>query len=469
MLAMGWMVVAADSRPLNVVLIMADDLGPEMLGCYGAEDVKTPNIDRLAREGTFFQTCWATPVCGPSRVLLMTGRYGHRTRHWNMGDRPGGPQWAQPRLNFCEDEPTFARMLRNAGYATAIAGKWQLSAPPKINVRKAGFDEYAIWSISYHDGFGRREVKDKKGTRATCGSRYWHPSIEQNEKFVPTSETDFGPDLYCSFLIDFMRRNKEKPFLLYYPMCLPHSPIGATPDWKGEISGSVETIKRNVEYADVLVGRLMAAIEAEGLADRTVIVFCGDNGTELNGKNTPTDTACRVPMIFKGPGIKAQGKVDALTDFTDIMPTLAAFAGTSPPAGFECDGQDLGPVLRGESTGEREWIFSYMGQFRMVRTRDWVLECESVDHPGVLYNSPAPGIYENKGNRPESDSVRRRLQKIMDGKPAPVIARTERREFIDYLFGYHHGDNITALPEPSRHCLQTTREGLAIDRQGGQD
>ena len=454
---------AAECRPLNIILIMADDLGPEMLGCYGAEDVQTPHIDRLAREGTFFKTCWATPVCGPSRALIMTGRYGFRTGEWNMGDRPGGPKWARPELNFCKDQPTFGKMLRRAGYATALAGKWQLSAPSFENITGAGFDEYCIWSIPFHEGYGSRGVRNKEGAKSSGGSRYWHPSIEQNGKMIRTTEADYGPDLYCDFLINFMRKNKEKPFLLYYPMCLPHEPIGATPVWDGEINSDVHTIRRNVEYIDVLVGRLAAAVEEEGLDGRTVFIFCGDNGTETNGKNTPTDMACRVPMILRGPGIKAQGQVEALMDLSDIMPTLAAFAETSLPSGFSYDGHDMTPVLSGESDGMREWIFSYMGPFRMVRSRDWILECESVDHPGVLHYSEGPGRYEDRSLHPESDSVRRRLIEIMDDKPAPVINRVERALFTEYMFGYHHGDNIEALPVSSRNCLEELRKTLSTD------
>ena len=451
--------MAEETPPLNVVLIMADDLGPEMLGCYGATDVNTPNIDRLAREGTFFKTCWTVPVCGPSRVLLMTGRYGHRTGEWNMGDRLGGPQRVNPALNFSRDQPTFGKMLKSAGYATALAGKWQLVSPTTKNIAAAGFDEYCVWSIPFKEGFGSREVRNGRGDLANNGSRYWYPSIEQNGQMVRTQPADYGPDIYCNFLIDFMQRNKEKPLMLYFPMCLPHSPIGKTPLWNGEINDDVETIKRNVEYIDVLVGRIVDAVEKEGLTGRTVFIFTGDNGTELNGKNTPTDKGCSVPLIFKGPGIKAQGMVDTLTDFSDIMPTLASFAKTELPAGFEYDGHDLTPVLCDGKKGARDWIFSYMGQFKMARNQNWILECESEDAPGCLYYSPSPAVYVDKTDDPEADAIRRTLKTVTDIRPAPVSTREQRAEFTDYLTRYQSGDNLHAIPEQSAELLRRLKDG----------
>ncbi len=452
------------AKKTNIVLIMADDLGPEVLGCYGAKDVKTPNIDKLAEQGTFFKTAWTVPVCSPSRVLLLTGRYGFRTGEWNMGDRVGGPAWAKPPLNFCKYQPTFPKMLQKAGYRTAIAGKWQLVSPDEKAIPMLGFDEYCMWSIPFKEGFGSKEIINAVGKRGNHGSRYWHPSVIQNGERIRIKEADYGPDIYTSFLIDFMKRNKEHPVLLYYPMALPHGPLNGTPDHDFKVDGEdPKHIRLATEYIDKLVGRIVKAFEEEGLTDDTIFIFCGDNGTELNGKNTPTDKGCHVPLIVKGPGVKKQGIVDSLVDFSDIMPTIAAFANTELIPGFEYDGHDLSPILRGEKTDVREWVFSYMGPYKMVRNKHWILECESEDHPGSFYYAPERGEDIEK-NTPELEAMRRKLQAVADAYPAPVCTKAEREYFSNYLTKYHSGKNLLAIPDKSKEIIENNA-GKAVFRK----
>lgn len=434
----------------NIIFLMADDLGPAELGCYGNKIIKTPNIDRLAAGGMRFKTCYATPVCGPTRVLLMTGRYGFRTGHFNMGDRPGGPKSYEPALDFTETETTFADMLKNNGYATAIAGKWQLVPPSFDKIPGCGFDEHMSWKIVFDEEFGGREMTP--GGPGKPGSRYFHPSIFHNGKAIKTKPTDFGPDMFTGFINDFIRENtkKNKPFVAYYSMVLPHRPIGPTPDHPDQpVENSYTSLKYNVEYIDKLVGRIVDTVNKTGQRDNTVIFFVGDNGTETLGKNTPTEKGCRVPLIVNCPGLVKPGVVsDALVDFSDFMPTFAELGKAELPSDKEYDGKSLLPVLTGETSRHRDWIFSYMGQFRILRTDKWLLEEECEDFNGrFLYcgNDRTGENYKDvtDSNDPEAVSMRAKFDKILAKLPRPVLPASERARFIDYLDRYNPDYNLS--------------------------
>lgn len=431
----------------NVLLIMADDLGPNELSCYGSTEIHTPNIDKLASEGMRFQTCYTVPVCAPSRILLMTGRYGFRTRYYNMGARPGGPRFYQPELDFTEHEKTFAHLVKQRGYATALAGKWQLVPPSFDKIPASGFDEHLNWAISYQEGYGVRE-QFPEGREGTAGSRYFHPSLMRNGKRVKTKPTDFGPDCFTDFLIDFMKRNHNagKKFLAYYPMALPHRPIGPTPDHPDHpVDNSDTALKYNVEYIDKLVGRMVKSLEEMGIRDETLILFTGDNGTEDRGKNTPTEAGAKVPLIVNCPGLVRKGVVsDALVDFSDIFPTIAEVTNSPLFADREYDGHSLVPIFTGEKAEIRQWIFSFMGQFRVLRTRKWLLENECKDYKGDLYycgDQYDPARYDNvtHSNDPAVLAARKELGRILEKLPAPNLSPEDRVWFLEYLKRYSGG------------------------------
>ena len=191
----------------NIVLIMADDLGYECLGANGGTTYRTPNLDRLAAEGTRFTHAYCAPLCSPTRVLLMTGRYGFRNyRGWGILDPA---------------EKTFGHLLREAGYATCVSGKWQLCRFDKPenadHPKRAGFDEHCVWTWQYAKG---------------KPSRYWDPMIWQNGKLLEGAKGKYGPDIHCDFVCDFLERNKSRPFFAYYPTNLVHAPFVPTPDTK---------------------------------------------------------------------------------------------------------------------------------------------------------------------------------------------------------------------------------------------
>ena len=268
---------AEPPRP-NIVFIMADDLGAKELGCYGNQEHRTPNIDQLARTGTRFQTCWATPICSPSRVLVMTGRYGFRTGWNNLIGLPGAPRPDNPKFDIGANEVTFADVLKSKGYATALAGKWQLPGRVPTLIHDCGFDEYLTFGYKRYlpEGVkhtGRWEVK------GILPARFWHPCILRNGEYVPTQSSDYGPNLYTDFLIDFIRRHRDQPFLAYYPMCLTHKPWEPTPSLDRPGEKTPGGLKHNVEYLDHLVGRIVEALDRFGLRKNTIVIFTGDNGT----------------------------------------------------------------------------------------------------------------------------------------------------------------------------------------------
>src|SRR6476646_5283671 len=215
-------VVAADqpSKP-NIVLIMADDFGYECVTADGGQSYKTPHLDRLAAAGVRFENCHVQPLCTPTRVQLMTGRYNVRN-YLNFG-------------TLVRAETTFGNLLKKAGYATGICGKWQLGHE-KDSPQHFGFDESYLWQHT------RRPP------------RYANPGLEHNGKELNFTNGEYGPDLVNDFAIDFVKRNKDKPFFLYYPMTLTHDPFQPTPDspdWDPKAMG--EMVNRDPKhFADMV-------------------------------------------------------------------------------------------------------------------------------------------------------------------------------------------------------------------------
>jgi len=403
---------------LNLIVIMADDCSAGEIECYGNQKHKTPNLDALARTGVMFKTCWCTPLCSPTRAEIMTGRYGFRTRWYHNNMKVPEP--------LSKNNKIFAQILKEAGYATAIAGKWQLFGTQK----EYGFDESCIWAYENYlpKGVTHKGAYEQPGKPA----RYWHPCILKNGQYVPTNPDDYGPDIYTDFLIDFMKRHKAEPFLLYYPMCLTHGPHYPTPDSlttkKDKMQHSRENFKADVEYMDKLVGRIVKALDDFGLRERTVIFFTTDNGTGGRGKGQAKEIGCRVPMIVNCPGVvKAIGPCDELVDFSDVLPTLVELAdfgelsraAADLPKEYVIDGHSFAPLLLGKSFKGREWIFSYLADKRMLRDKRWLLEGD-----GRFYdcgNSRDGTGYKDvtDSNDPEVVAARKRFTEILADKPAP--------------------------------------------------
>lgn len=417
-----------ESRPPNLIVIMADDIGAKELSCYGNTAHQTPHLDLLAQTGVQFRTCYATPVCHPTRLMIMTGQYGCHNGVYNFANRRGGPDPHDP-VEEMTNHVNFAQLLKAQGYATALAGKWQLSGKPPKMVFECGYDEYCIWAYEHNLPEGVKHSGGYENGNKTA--RYWHPSILKNGEYVPTQPDDYGPDIHNEFVIDFIRRNKEQPFLVYYPMCLTHGPHERTPDTKPlddlKYDEPKMRYKGAVEYMDKLARRLIAALEEMGLRENTIVFFTGDNGTGGDGKGEPAELGARVPMIVNGPGIvKMRGATDELTDLSDILRTLCAFSGAAVPSDRPIDGVSLAPFLRGETEQTRDWIFSYIGDRRVLRTKRYLLEDNSPLHYGRLYDCrdsrDGTGYKEvTESQDVEALAVRRQFDALLENLPAPKL------------------------------------------------
>ncbi len=427
---------AAQSRPSrpNILFVLVDDLGKEWIRCYGAEGIATPNIDALARGGMRFENAWCMPQCTPTRVTLLTGQYPFRhgwTNHFDV------PRWGSGCHFDPERNASFARVLRKAGYATAIAGKWQiddLRVEPKA-LDEAGFDEWCMWTGG-------------EGGNRKSHERYWDPYIHVGTE-SRTHQGKFGPDLYCDFLIDFMRRHREQPMLLYYPMCLTHGPLVATPDEPGA-EGKPARHKAMVRYTDKLVGRLVSALDELGLRKQTITVFTTDNGTsgaitgrrlgrEVRGaKSRMVEAGTAVPFVVNGPGRVPAGVVtDALTDFTDILPTLAELAGARPSEKWIVDGRSIAPLVLGQTDdAPRKWICAQGGRpasfrdnrvvpaqvydDRVIRDKRWKLWVSRDREPIKLFDLQYdPWEAQNliDADDPQAQAAKKRLWAAIEGMP----------------------------------------------------
>ena len=340
-------------RP-NIVLFMVDDMGYECISANGCEDYYTPVIDRLAAEGMRFEQCFANPLCTPSRVKIMTGQYNKRNyTKFGQLDR---------------SQVTFAHQLKKVGYATVIAGKWQLGREPDAP-KHFGFDQACLW----------QHTRGRIRAETDFDSRYPNPRLEINGNEVDYNNGEYGPDVCADFICDFIETNKDKPFLAYYPMILTHCPFDATPDsddWDPGSPGSVEykgpgndDMKKKhfrdmVQYTDKLVGRIVGKLDSLGIRDNTMIIITGDNGTDtpiktncggevvVGGKGKVANTGTRVPLVINWPGrVRPEVQERELVEFSDIMPTLCEVAGAPLPENYPGDGVSLWPVLSG--SGER--------------------------------------------------------------------------------------------------------------------
>lgn len=332
----------AENRP-NVVLIMADDFGYECVRANGGESYQTPHLDRLAAEGVRFENAHSYPLCTPNRVALMTGKHNVRN-YLNFGTLP-------------RTETTFAHLLKQAGYATGICGKWQLGKETD-SPQHFGFDESLLWQQT------RRPP------------RYANPGLERNGVEEEYPEGSYGPTLINDFALDFVTRHKDAPFFLYYPMILTHDPFQPTPDsgnWDPEAEG--ERVNRDVKhfadmtaYMDKMIGRLDAKLGELGIRENTLLLFLGDNGTHSTvtsrfqgsdyqgGKGTTTARGTHVPLIASWPALTKNGHVcQDLVGVVDFLPTLCEAAGVPVPDGI--DGVSFLPQLRGETGSPRESLY----------------------------------------------------------------------------------------------------------------
>ena len=400
----------------NIIFILADDLGLGNVSCCGADNYKTPRLDALAKSGVRFEHCYSTPLCGPSRAQILTGRYPFRTGM--TGNNRGSV--LQP-----ANEIMMPRVLKPAGYVTAQVGKWnQLPLQPG----DWGFEEYLRFAGS---------------------GKYWR---EQDAKYTLNGEPKdlpegkYLPDVLHEFLVDFITRHRDQPFYVHYAMSHIHGPILRTPD---SASGDKAFYADNIAYMDMLVGKLVDELERLKLRDNTLIVFVGDNGTapgsadgatvqggkRLSGqKGTMLEGGSRVPMIVSWPAGGASGKVRSdLVDFSDFLPTLAEMAGAKLPEGVTIDGHSFAPQLRGKSGDPRRWVYVELNGQWYARSARWKL-----NNAGELYDMKDAPFVEKPVPADTTDaealSAKKRLQGVLDrlnpaaGKQPPPAGKQARRQ-----------------------------------------
>ncbi len=394
---------AADGQP-NFVILFADDLGYGDLGSYGHPYIRTPNLDRLAREGQRWTDFYvADPVCSPSRGALLTGRLPVRT---GLYGRQIGVLFPDDTAGMPANEVTVAEVLSSAGYATAVIGKWHLGDQPDVYPTRHGFDYW--YGIPYSNDMNWVDMPtlDESVALRAAGRadeiaglstermrRYFDPKVEYWDVPIVRSEITGGrfrdelverpavqPQLtkrYTEEAISFIDRSDDRPFFLYVPYSMPHTPIFASADFAGKSAGG--------RYADVIqeldwsVGRIVAALEEHGLADDTLVVFTSDNGPWLfmnhhggsagllnNGKGTTFEGGMRVPAVFSWPGRIAEGTVSEIGSTLDLFDTVLSMAGLPRPD--NTDGFDLSPTLLSRAPSPRDSIAYYRsGELRAFR------------------------------------------------------------------------------------------------------
>ena len=387
----------SERRP-NIILIMSDDLGYEAIGTDGGTSYKTPVLDGMAENGIRFDNAHVQPLCTPTRVQLMTGKYNFRI-YIGFG-------------LIAPDEVTFGHLFSSAGYKTCIAGKWQLHSynPPDEmpearstgqKIEDAGFDEFCVWHPHH--------TEEK-------GSRYKSPIVYENGEFLENMEGKYGEDVFADYIIDFMERNRDDPFFVYFPMALTHRPLEPTPDspeFDDFVPPSNETLgartwakledwddearyyKDMVEYHDKVIGRVNAKLEQLGIAEDTLVIYVGDNGSPVEvcsiihshtevcgGKGLTVDRGTHVPLICSWPGTIPSGAVTTdLIDASDFLPTILEAAEITPPDDYFIDGRSFLPQLKGETGNPRDWIFFHFEPMsgrvhryaRFIRDHRWKL------------------------------------------------------------------------------------------------
>lgn len=438
LLLLGNPALAEKQKP-NILLIMADDLGIEGLECYGGTSYKTPYLNQMAKDGIRFTHAYSQPLCTPTRVQIMTGKYNQRNwLYFGILD---------------PKEKTFGHLMKDAGYKTCISGKWQLQSydPPDfpnadkrrstgMKVADAGFDEYSLFH-SWH-------TEDK-------GSRYADPSFDENGT-LKTVEGGYGPDTSVDFILDFMKKNQSDPMFVYYAMSLPHWPMVPTPDskaWQDQsrrLEESTDYFPDMVNYMDKLVGRLQYGIRSLNLQNDTLVLFYSDNGTDARinskmgeisiqgGKATPQQSGIRVPLIASWTGtIKPGQTTNQLIDASDFLPTLADLAGVKIPGNWDTDGISFAPRLLGKSGKQRETAFFWYDPRPGWDKAKFSRHVFALDHKyklfadGRLFDIEGLGLRDiyisNNQMTPEVIAAKKKLQAVIDNKMQEPISDSAKK------------------------------------------
>ena len=399
--------VAVAARP-NIIIIMCDDLGYADVGFNGAKDIKTPELDSLARNGTIFSAAYvAHPFCGPSRMGLMTGRYPHAfggpfnlpntNRRLESFDKKGVPV----------GETLISTVLQKAGYFTGAIGKWHMGAAPQFHPNKRGFDEFYGFLGGGHNYFPEqyRPSYERQLKAGNAHINDYITPLEHNGENV--RETEYITDALSREAVRFVKEAaaKEQPFFLYLAFNAPHSPLEAKEEDQAKFS-EIEDVDRRTYSAMVFavdrgVGQLVEALRATRQFDNSLIIFLSDNGGKESlgadngplrgGKGSTFEGGYRVPMFFHWPEkVQEQGRFEYPVTTLDFYPTLARLAGATFPVGKQLDGKDIwDDFMTGRSPRKGESIFTLRhreGYSDVGARRDQWKICRTYGTKWKLYN-----------------------------------------------------------------------------------
>jgi arylsulfatase A len=445
---------APPSRP-NFVIISIDDLGYADIGPFGSTLNRTPELDRMAHEGRRLTCFYAAPVCSPSRASLMTGCYPKRVLPIPHVLFPADPIGLDP------GETTVAEVLRGAGYATAIIGKWHLGDQPEFLPNAQGFDLH--FGLPYSNDMGPEEdgVKSDLGKPLPKARRPGQPPLPllRNGKVVQRVLPDDQQSLverYTAEAVKFISGHKDKPFFLYLPHNAVHFPLYPGKAWAGKSPHGIYADW--VEEVDWSVGRILETIRSSNLAERTLVLFVSDNGGTPRALNTPLrghkgsvlEGGMRVPALAWWPGTIPVGtECPEVMGMLDILPTFAALAGTPLPSGRRLDGKDVSPHLRGiPGTPPAHDVFHYFSGLRLmaIRKGPWKLHFGSTTENRTPAKAKGqPELYHLADDPGESRNVAAQ-------HPDIVASLTELAEAMDQDLGRTGtGPGVRALgrvPQP---------------------
>lgn len=397
---------ADEAAKPNVVIIFVDDMGYADIGCFGSQKNRTPNIDRMADEGmrltSFYSAC---SVCSPSRAALMTGCYPKRVDlHCDHAGLcvlfPSGKKGLNP------DEITIADLLKTQGYKTACIGKWHLGDQPEFLPTKQGFDYY--YGIPYSNDMGG----NGKGSRPPL------PLMRDEAVFEAPCDQDTVTKRYTEEAVKFIRECKGEPFFLYLPHTMVHVPLHVADEFRGKSAHGIYSDA--VEEIDWSTGQLLDTLEELGIEDDTFILFTSDNGGTGRSENQPLrghkgqtyEGGMREPCVAWWPGhIPAGSTCDELCGTIDMLPTVAAMAGTVAPQDRIIDGRDIRPLLFGEEgavTPHEAYYYYQVDQLQAVRSGKWKLflpqDLKRINWRKPEENTPAE-LYDLEADISESNNV----------------------------------------------------------------
>lgn len=377
---LGAPAVRAADKP-NFIIIYCDDLGYSDIGCFGSKLHRTPNIDRMAEQGTKFTSFYVTSgVCSPSRSSLMTGCYPRRV-NLHEDHQGGWVLFPRGKKGLNPDEVTIAEVLKGAGYATAIVGKWHLGDQPKFLPTRQGFDSY--FGIPYSNDMGHDSRKKPY--------RYPPLPLLRDEKVIEAEpDQRYITKRYTEEAVKFIEANKGGPFFLYLPHTMPHWPQYASEKFAGKSKNG--KWGDTVEEIDWSTGVILAKLKELGIDDDTLVIFTSDNGGAMHhgaknhplkgGKGSTFEGGQRVCNVMRWPGkITAGRSCDELITSMDLLPTFAKLAGTKPPTDRIIDGKDISAILLdkpGASSPHEAFFYCFKDRLECVRSGKWKLRVAQV-------------------------------------------------------------------------------------------